>query len=327
MNKDNIHGMDTCLKTNTEPCLSMKDDTNGNIRLSIIIPAYNAENYIENCLDTILKNNFQDTEIIVINDGSTDNTDNILKKYAKESIPNFRVIHKTNGGVSSARNIGINYASGEWITFVDADDFATKELVSFIPDSHADLYCFNWKYTTGERENEDHNNMTYWGEKKEHFLSKHLVDYIFRTPWAKYFRRDIIRNNNIYFNETFKIGEDNLFILDYLFYCNTIATVNSIGYIYLRPPKGKYPLQFKTAVNFMTLFMEKYNRLNINCIPLLQLLNLYYFMSLQDNSLKMRIAWEKTPAIRHIHKICWSTYGKKERFNIKIYKIISFFYV
>lgn len=319
--------MDTCLKTNIDQCSSPNDEIRKQIRLSIIIPAYNAENYIENCLNSILNNISHDIEIIVINDGSTDNTDNILKKYPQKSIPNFRVIHKTNGGVSSARNIGINYASGEWITFVDADDYVTKELISFIPDGQADLYCFNWKYTNGETENEGLTDKTYWGENKEHFLSIHLVDYIFRTPWAKYFRRDIIKNNDIYFNETFKIGEDNLFVLDYLYHCNTITTVNNIGYIYLRPQKGKYPLPFKTAVNFMTLFMEKYNRLNISCIPLLQLLNLYYFMSLQDSSLKMRIAWEKTPAIRHIHKICWSRYGKKERFNIKICKIISFFYV
>lgn len=296
------------------------------MRLSIIIPVYNAENYIENCLNSIFQCNLQDIEIIVVNDGSTDSTGNLLKDYENKRIRNLKIIQKNNGGVSSARNVGIEQAHGEWITFVDADDVPTNELISYIPDNQSDLNCFNWQYTTGETENEHLIDATYSGDSKQQLLDHRLVDYIFRTPWAKTFRLSIIRDENLRFNEDYKVGEDNLFMLDYLYHCHTITTVNALGYIYLRPEKGKYSLSFLKATNYMTLFMEKYNRLNVNCQPLLLLLNLYYFTSLHDNSLKTRIAWEQEPAIRHLQTLCWAQYGKAEKFKIVIRRLMSLFY-
>lgn len=312
--------MDTCLK-NKE-----KREPNTKVRLSIIIPVYNAENYIENCLNSIFQCNLQDIEILIINDGSTDNTGDLLKDYEEKEIRNFKIIHKSNGGVSSARNLGIEQAHGEWITFVDADDIPTNELLSYNSDNQSDLYCFNWQYTTGETENEHLTNASYSGKSKQQLLNHRLVDYIFRTPWAKIFRRSIIRDKNLRFNENYKVGEDNLFMLDYLYHCHTITTVNAIGYIYLRPNKGKYPLPFQKATDFMTLLIEKYDRLDVNCQSFLLLLNLYYYLSLHDDSIKTRIAWEKTPAIQHLQSLCWSQYGKKEKLKIIIRRIMSIFY-
>lgn len=312
--------MDTCLNYKNTIYEAHK------VRLSIIIPVYNAEMYIERCLNAIINNNLQDIEILVINDGSTDKTGDILKEYEKKYTQFLNIINKNNGGVSSARNQGIELAHGEWITFVDADDIPTYNLLSYIPDDEADLYCFNWQYTTGEKEGEDLTDAIYSADSRKKFLSQRLVDYIFRTPWAKIFRHSIIRENNLYFNEDYKIGEDNLFMLDYLYYCQTIATTNFLGYIYLRPEKGKYPLSFQKAADFMTLFMEKYDRLNVESQSLLLLLNLYYYTSLDDNSLKTRIAWEQKPAISHLQALCWTHYSKMEQLKIIIRRLISLFY-
>ena len=318
---DDTHGMDICLKNKGTNSEAFK------VRLSIIIPVYNAEKYIERCLNAILNNNLQDIEIIVVNDGSTDRTCNILEKYEKKYIWCLSVINKSNGGVSSARNIGIEHSHGEWITFVDADDIPTYALLSYIPDNQADLYCFNWQYTSGDTENEHLTDAIFWGDSKQQLLNHRLVDYIFRTPWAKIFRSSIIKENNLCFNESYNIGEDNLFMLDCLYNCQTITTTNVLGYVYLRPEKGKYPLPFLKAANYMTLFMEKYDRLNVNCQPLLLLLNYYFFSSLHDNSLKTRIAWEQEPAIRHLQSLCWTHYGKAEQLKIIIRRLISLFYV
>lgn len=297
-------------------------DTCSHINLSVIVPVFNASQYLHACIDSILVVDRQDMELILVDDGSTDNSGYICDKYADKD---KRVIafHKQNGGVSSARNLGLKNARGNWITFVDADDKATETLLNFTPDDDVDLVCFNWEYTTGERENEDLKEGVYKDYELKTFLSKHLVDYIFRTPWAKLFRINIISQHDITFNEAFKIGEDNLFMLDFLRYCNLLTTHNESGYIYLQPPKGKYPLPFNKAAEFMSIFVEKYQRLKVDCQPLLLLIELYSFMSLQDDRLVTRIKWEQLTAIRYIQKVCWLHYGMKEKIKILTRRMFS----
>ena len=108
-------------------------------KLSIIIPAYNAENCIERCLDSILDQDYHnEIEIIVVNDGSTDSTGSILNKYQKQIPSVFRIITKENGGVSSARNAGLDAATGDWIWFCDADDYICKNGLSYVLNSFVD---------------------------------------------------------------------------------------------------------------------------------------------------------------------------------------------
>lgn len=90
--------------------------------ISIIVPVFNKENYLRECLDSILNQDYQNFELIVINDGSTDSSKIICEEYAAKT-DKIILVHKENGGVSSARNIGLQKAKGEWITFVDGDDY------------------------------------------------------------------------------------------------------------------------------------------------------------------------------------------------------------
>ncbi len=108
-------------------------------KLSIVIPAYNVQNVIERCLDSILDQEYHiDVEIIVVNDGSTDNTIGILARYEKRYPDIIRIITKENGGVSSARNVGLAEAQGEWIWFCDADDYIKKNGLSLVLDRFVD---------------------------------------------------------------------------------------------------------------------------------------------------------------------------------------------
>lgn len=108
-------------------------------KLSIVIPAYNAQNVIERCLDSILDQDFHiDVEIIVVNDGSTDNTAEILARYENQYPDVFRIVTKENGGLPSARNAGMDIAQGDWIWFCDADDYIKKNGLSYVLEHFVD---------------------------------------------------------------------------------------------------------------------------------------------------------------------------------------------
>src|SRR5690606_27273688 len=91
-------------------------------KVSVIIPVYNAEKYLRECIDSVLAQTFDDFELLLINDGSTDGSGKICDEYAQKDA-RVKVFHKENGGVSSARNLGLDNAKGEWITFIDSDDW------------------------------------------------------------------------------------------------------------------------------------------------------------------------------------------------------------
>lgn len=306
MIKANTLGMDTCSP----------------IRLSVIVPVYNAAATLRPCVESILQYEGEDVEILLINDGSTDGSADICNEFARKD-KRVNVCHKANGGVSTARNQGLDMAHGEWITFVDADDKATLPLLSYKPEKDCDLVCFSWEYTTGEKEDEQLKDETYCGNKVRDFFHYHLADFIFRCPWAKLFKRSIIESHHIRFDERFHLGEDNLFVLDYLCHCQTIITTSDIGYIYLRPNQSKYALSLDSVSEYLSAFMSRYHTLDVDCKPLLLLLEYYYSMRVDDSTFKARIKWEKIPAMRAIRRICWKEYGKKEKAKIVFRELLS----
>src|SRR5690554_2831077 len=101
--------------------------------ISIIVPVFNKENYLRECLDSIINQDYQNFELIVVNDGSTDGSKIICEEYAAKT-DKIILVHKENGGVSSARNIGLQKAKGEWITFVDGDDYISKNYLNVVLD-------------------------------------------------------------------------------------------------------------------------------------------------------------------------------------------------
>lgn len=116
------------------------------IKISVIVPIYNVEQYLSQCLDSIINQTYTNLEIILINDGSTDNSEKICNQY-KLLDPRIIVIHKTNGGLSDARNTGIKIATGDYISFVDADDFIDKNMYTIlfqkINTTNADIIWYN----------------------------------------------------------------------------------------------------------------------------------------------------------------------------------------
>lgn len=123
-------------------------------KVSIIVPVYNVEKYVERCIESIIKQSYKNLEIILIDDGSKDNSGKICDEYAQKD-NRIKVIHKKNGGLSDARNTGLNIADGEYICFIDSDDYIHKDLVKDnlekLIQQKADMICFNRFVINGEK--------------------------------------------------------------------------------------------------------------------------------------------------------------------------------
>lgn len=199
-------------------------------KISIIVPLYNMEKYASRCIDSILKQYYKNFELLLINDGSTDGTADICNQYAKKD-DRIIVFHKENGGVSSARNLGLSEAKGEWITFVDADDWIEPGFLSVVElpiNSQSELILSTWRTIwNGSILNEIHEkkeNELYsgWSEISKEWNTIADKD-ICRCPWGKFYRHSIIKNHNITFNQLLHYGEDTVFNYQYLTRINSFS--------------------------------------------------------------------------------------------------------
>lgn len=226
-------------------------------KVSFIIPAYNIEDYIGKCLDSILAQTYQDYEIIVINDGSSDNTPELLEEYADKD-ERIHVLHKMNKGVSAARNDGIKRARGKYILFWDGDDFAEKEtceeLVNIMESNNVDTVVYGYyRYEAGavfETCYPLFDKEIYEGEE---ILDKMVPQFVglsydkindwlkgkdnalyVENPalWRIMVSKDVIDNNNLTFDTRLKVGEDTCFISEYLS-CAKRVYVQQKCYYYL----------------------------------------------------------------------------------------------
>ena len=178
--------------------------------VSVIIPAYNIEDYIGRCLDSIISQTYKNLEIIVVDDGSRDHTGEILDNYAKKD-RRIKVIHKENGGVSSARNKGIEVAEGDYIGFIDGDDLIEPEmyktLVDLLEEENADIAHCGYQMVFPDRVDYYHNT----GKKKIQTTEEGLKDLLsgeMIEPGLvnKLYKKELIKNCRL--DETVKINED-----------------------------------------------------------------------------------------------------------------------
>ncbi len=196
--------------------------------VSIIVPVYNAEKYLHKCVDALTAQSFNDIEIILVNDGSRDSSGGLCDMYAEKD-SRIKVIHKQNGGVSSARNAGIEAANGDYIMFCDSDDHADKDWVKGLLDCakghpscmplcdiantsvHGNIIDYNKmpdsEYSDGE---------VYIFEPD---MIKELIRYaVLYYPNNKIYIASIIKENGLKFDNSISLGEDGLFVFEYLCY-------------------------------------------------------------------------------------------------------------
>ena len=193
------------------------------VKISIIVPVYNSEKYLSRCIDSILNQTMKDFELILINDGSTDNSLSILKNYElKDS--RIRVIDQKNVGVSKTRNKGIKLANGDYITFIDNDDTIKSDylekFLSFIGDYDMVIGGYQRVDSNGNIISEFRLKDSLWAK------------YTFITPWARIYKKKFLIDNNIKFL-TSPIGEDVYFNLNIYNKTDSIKIVNYVGYEWL----------------------------------------------------------------------------------------------
>lgn len=200
------------------------------MRYSVIIPVYNAKETLRRCLDSLVGQQFSNYELLLINDGSTDGSDAICREYAS-TYSCVRYFAKENGGVSSARNLGLEQAKGEYILFVDSDDYVSADyfatLSSALKNDTADLLMFGYsnfggvstEWDTGEFYEDSEIGIA---ER----VSSTVQQYLFSSLWSKVFKKQIIEQYNMRFGNDLAIGEDQAFIFTYAMH---ICSISSLG--------------------------------------------------------------------------------------------------
>ena len=199
-------------------------------KISIIVPVYNVEKYIAKCLKSLTLQTLQGIEIIIVNDGSLDRSIDIIEKYVKENPTKIKYYEKKNGGLSSARNYGIEYATGEYIAFLDSDDYVEinmyEEMYNLAKKENADMVeCdFIWEWEYGKKVYDKRREY----KTKEDIMKKPRV-----VAWNKIYKREILNKNKIRFPEGL-IYEDMEFFYKLLPHLNKISYINKYFVHYIQ---------------------------------------------------------------------------------------------
>ena len=215
---------------------------------------------ITRCLESLLKLKESDIEIIIVNDGSSDNTSRICERCI-ESDSRFQLINKKNGGVSSARNVGIGESTGKYIGFIDADDEITVEyndIVKVIKNIDSDFYAFEHCIQTSNALEKRTRGLFEVGKNGVEILYHNFLSGIMNCVWNNIYKSSIIKDNQIMFPENMSMGEDGDFNAQYIQYCKNSYFIDRVGYKYYVDDTGSASNAIK--LNYLKDFVKIYER-------------------------------------------------------------------
>lgn len=201
--------------------------------VSVIVPVYNTETYIAECIESVIAQTFTDWELILVNDGSTDRSGAICDEYATRD-PRIRIIHQPNAGVSAARNTGLDSAKGEWITFLDADDYASELLLQNLYQHanvhNADFVSCDFNFFFPDKHLEE--NIRYNWDSQNASLTDYIITERWTCIWGCLFKREIVCNHNLMFPIGVRFCEDIFFIIRLIYFSEKRSHVNIPLYTY-----------------------------------------------------------------------------------------------
>ena len=202
-------------------------------RLSVIVPVFNAVPYLQTCVDSLLSQRYTDFEVLLVDDGSVDGSGVLCDELSGKD-PRVMVLHKENGGVCSARNCGIDHARGEFIVFVDADDFVTDVYLEHLMESDADMVVIGLRKFGAKNETQmpSKRNDFRINSLAEHWNTPPELNYLYCYSCAKRFRTRIIREQGIRFDETLFFQEDLHFNMRYYCHVETFTEMPFADYLY-----------------------------------------------------------------------------------------------
>lgn len=243
-------------------------------KISVLIPAYNVERYLPKCLDSVLSQTFDDFEVILINDGSTDGTGKICDDYAARD-SRIKVYHQDNKGISATRNLCLQYAVGEYIQFVDSDDWIEPNMLEVMYNkariSNSDVVeCFFYLETANASE-----PYYFCHSKKEDSLNDSIAGK-WAVLWRHMFRTSLLRGNRIEFPKGIDGGEDYFFVVKSLVFSNKIASCEKFLYHYnytnensfIHKKSLKKTLYQYSATSLVENFLQQENLIEKYAMPL-----------------------------------------------------------
>lgn len=197
------------------------------MKLSIIVPIYNIEDYIEECIESIINQNYSDYEVLLIDDGSKDNSADVCKRYIKDK--RIKYFFKNNGGLSDARNFGIEKSTGDYIMFLDGDDFlennCLNKIFKLLNNKNIDFYMFNYKIYDDKNKNISEVSFNFESNEFSKLDNLKKIEYLFYnnnntiwSAWRSIVKREFIIRNNIKFEKDIVGAED----CDWFFKCTTL---------------------------------------------------------------------------------------------------------
>lgn len=198
-------------------------------KISVIVPVYKVEQYLHRCVVSILSQSFTDFELILVDDGSPDNCGKICDEYAQKD-SRVRVFHKPNGGVSSARNLGLDNAKGEWVTFIDSDDYVEIDYLQELYNVQADNRV-EYVVTLRDIDEIQGKSMIVCRNEYSQLFAKFQIN---RNGYVmgKLYKTDIINSLHLRFNVNIHLGEDCMFALQYLLETKNVVLISSDKYFY-----------------------------------------------------------------------------------------------
>ncbi len=205
------------------------------MKFSVVVPIYNVEAYLDDCLRSLHAQDYSDYEIICVNDGSTDSSRKMLSEW-ESRLPQMRVINRTNGGLSAARNTGLQAATGNYVVFVDSDDWVEPSMLSRLAEETGDedMLCYACrKSDCGATETLVKEQSDGWSYYNRHALEHREVAFV--CVWQRCYRRQFLEDNNLHFREGI-LHEDNEFTPRACLYAKSIKVIPDVLYNYrVRP--------------------------------------------------------------------------------------------
>lgn len=290
------------------------------LSLSVVIPVYNAESTLRKSVDSILCQSYRDFELLLVDDGSNDGSSVICDEYSQKD-NRVKVFHKANGGVSSARNLGIDNAQGEWITFIDADDYISESYFDTIDERDEDILFKGYQKfdNTGNvagRVADDLLRVSVFSD----LISRYVTDSLLRCPWAKFYKRSLI--GDLRFLADMKIGEDAWFVFNYLAKCKSFSVLPNGEYMVRlaeEPDEVKYAIPVDYAVQSLNYLRDAYDGLvkthHINKGIFLSYIGYFKRIS-QADWRQDKAKWYDNPDVKALYDYVWPALSVKQKVRL-----------
>ena len=285
--------------------------------ISVIVPVYNAEKTLRQCVDSVLGQDYRGFELLLIDDGSKDDSPAICDEYAAKDI-RVKVFHKQNGGVSFARNLGLENARGKWVTFIDSDDYISMSYFDIIDERAEDILIKGYRKfgnngIVGGRDDEDLLCMPAFSD----FISRYITDTLLRGPVFKFYKRSLI--GNLRFITDMKIGEDAWFVFNYLAKCKSFSVL-PIGEYMVRladePDEVKYAISVDYAVKSLNYLRDAYEGLvqahHIDRGIFLSYIGYFKRIS-QADWRQDKARWYDNPDVKALYDYVWPALSVKQK--------------